>query len=239
MEIYFTIGLIIFLASFTQGLTGFGFALVSIPLLSLVIDIKVGIALGALCGLVVNIYLTLRLRKHIKFSEIRYLIFGAVAGIPVGAYFLKLANPELLKIFLGVIVLIFVFSTSFNFLKHYELNDRWGYLFGLFAGLLGGAFNTNGPPILIYFALKDLSKNKHKASIAGFFLVTSIIIVADHAVTGVSDLHIFYMFLKQLPFVIAGLLIGDLLFLKISTKFYRKIIIAFLFFIGVFLIIQH
>ena len=237
MEIYFLIGLIIFLASFTQGLTGFGFALVSIPLLSLIIDIKTAIPLGAMCGLVVNAYLILRLRKHINFSEIKYLIYGAIVGIPIGAYFLKAANPSLLKLLLGIVVLIFVFFTSFNFIKHYQLNDKWGYVFGLFSGLLGGAFNANGPPILIYLYLKDLNKNQHKAAISGFFFVASVIIVLDHAVTGVSNLIIFNMFLKQIPFVLIGLILGDLLFLKISTRVYQKIIIIGLFFIGVFLII--
>ncbi len=238
MEIYFIIGLIIFVASFTQGLTGFGFALVSIPLLSLIIDIKIAIPLGAMCGLVVNVYLTFRLRKHLNFSEIKYLIFGAVVGIPIGSYFLKSANPDLLQQFLGIIVLAFVFLSSFNLIKHYQLNDKWGYIFGLFSGLLGGAFNTNGPPILIYLSLKNMDKNKHKATISGFFLVTSIIIVFDHAITGISNSNIFLMFLKLIPFILTGLLLGDMLFLKISTKVYQKMIMIGLFFIGLFLIIK-
>ncbi len=239
MENYFIIGLILFLAAFTQGLTGFGFALVSIPLLSIVMDIKIAIPLGAICGLIVNIYLTVRLRKHINFSEIKYLILGAVIGIPLGSYYLKTADPSYVKLFLGIVVLLFVFSISFDIIKHYKLNEQWGIIFGLFSGLLGGAFNANGPPILIYLQLKNLDKNTHKASIAGFFIVASIIIVLDHAITGISNSAIFFTFLEQLPFVVIGLLLGDFLFLKISTKVFHKIVIACLFAIGLLLVIKH
>lgn len=239
MENYFIIGFILFLAAFTQGLTGFGFALVSIPLLSLLMDIKTAIPLGALCGLIINIYLTIRLRKHVKFSEVKFLILGAFVGIPIGAFYLKVADPYYVKLFLGIVVLLFVFSTSLNVIKHFKMHKYWGTLFGLFSGLLGGAFNANGPPILIYLQLINLDKNKHKASFAAFFVVASIIIVLDHAITGISSSAIFFTFLKQLPSVILGLLLGDFLFQKISTKIFHKIVIVALFIIGILLIVKH
>ena len=68
---FFLIAVIILLASFVQGFSGFGFALVSIPLLSLVINIKEAVPLGALCGLVVNVYLIFHLKEHIEIKEIK------------------------------------------------------------------------------------------------------------------------------------------------------------------------
>ncbi|MDZ7764518.1 MAG: sulfite exporter TauE/SafE family protein [Melioribacteraceae bacterium] len=163
------IGLIIFLAAFNQGLTGFGFAITSIPLLSLIIDIKEAIPIAALCGMFLNVYLTIQLRKSIKFDDIKLLILGSAFGIPVGAYFLSTADPFIVEKILAAIILSFVLLNSTNFIKPSGIENKWGPLFGFASGILGGAFNTNGPPILIYLYLKDWNKYKQKATITGFF----------------------------------------------------------------------
>ena len=147
--------IIILFASFVQGFSGFGFALVSIPLLSILIDIKEAVPLAALCGFVINIFLVIELKNHIRLFELKNLLIGSVIGIPIGTYFLSEANPELIRILLGIIILLFVFLSLTRLIENNGINLRWGYLFGILSGLLGGAFNTNGPPVLIYFYLQD------------------------------------------------------------------------------------
>lgn len=239
MEIRFVlIGLIIFFASFTQGLAGFGFALISIPLLSLVVGIKYAIPLGALCGFVVNIHLSILLRKNIRFKSLKTLIIGSVIAIPFGVFFLSHANPDLLKSILGILVIIFIILTVTQIIKPRPINEKWGYFAGGLSGLLGGAFNTNGPPVLIYFYLKNWDKLTQKAAITGFFLVASCIIVFSHAVTGMTTWDIFKDFIFLLPIIVAGIITGHGLFKKFSTRIYNKIVLGFLFIIGIILIIN-
>ena len=222
------IGLIIFLASFNQGLTGFGFALTSLPLLSLVISVKEAVPLAAICGFVVNIYLTYQLKAHINFSDIKLLLIGSVVGIPIGVFFLSRADEHLILKILAGIILFFVLLNTTHFIKPFNIANKWGIVFGFISGILGGAFNTNGPPVLIYFYLKDWDKYKQKASITGFFIVTSVLIVTSHAVSGFTTTRILLHSLYTLPFLFAGLLLGSSLFPKVSSKLYRKIILLFL-----------
>jgi hypothetical protein len=228
--------LILFLAAFTQGFSGFGFALVSIPLLSLFVDIKYVIPLGALCGLVVNVYLAFELRKNIKFFELKNLLIGSAAGIPIGVYILSEFNPNLLKTILGLIVLIFVLLTFGSIIKTKNIDNRWGYLFGFFSGTFGGAFNTNGPPVLIYFYLHGWDKLKFKSMITGFFLITSIMITASHAVTGLTTKIIFYDFLFFLPVILLGIFLGSILFKKVSSELFKRIMLMGLLIISFLLI---
>lgn len=229
-------GLILFFAAFTQGMTGFGFAMVSLSLLTFLMSISEAVPLAALCGLIVNLYLIYKLKNHISFKETKNLIIGAVVGIPLGSYVLTIASPELLSIILGFVILLFVILSATKFIKQIGLPLQWGYLFGLFAGVLGGSLNTNGPPVLIYFYLHGFDKLKQKASITGFFIFTSLMVVATHAVTGVTSIKIFMTFVYNLPFVIAGILAGNYMFDKISTGIYNKIIIIFLFAMSLFMI---
>jgi len=232
------IGLIIFLASFNQGFSGFGFAITSIPLLSLIIDVKIAIPLAAICGMILNFILAYKLKNFINFSELKLLIVGSIIGIPIGAIFLSKASPDLILKILAVVILVFVIINTTHFIKPFELHKKWGVLFGLISGVLGGAFNTNGPPILVYFYLKDWNKFKQKAMITGFFIVASILIVSSHAVSGVTTKEVLVKAAFSFPFLIGGLFLGMSIFPKISTRMYRKLILTFLAAISIILILR-
>ena len=232
------IAVIIFAASFVQGFSGFGFALISIPFLTMLIDIKMAVPLGAICGLVVNIYLTGVLRSHFNYKELGRMFFGSLLGIPVGSWVLNFGPSEALKDILGVVVILFALSSIFQIIKPVKTDSRWGYFAGLCSGILGGAFNTNGPPVLIYFFLKGWDKVNQKAMITGFFLAASTVIVISHAVTGLTTNYIFMLFLKLLPVVLAGIIIGNSLFNKISTELFNKVLLYSLLVLGSLLIIR-
>ncbi len=235
---FLLIALIILAGSFIQGFSGFGFALVTMPLLSLLIPVKEAVPLVALCGLIINIWLVIELRQHLEFAEVKYLIAGSVLGIPAGAYFLSSAPSGALKILLGIIVLLFVIFTIFRFIKPTGVRKEYGIIYGIFSGLLGGAFNTNGPPVLIYFYLQGWDKTRQKSMITGFFIFTSSFIVLTHLIGGISAAKTFSNFLWLLPAVLAGIFLGSRLFTKVSTEFFNKFVLIGLTVIAVILIIS-
>ncbi|MGE5429776.1 MAG: sulfite exporter TauE/SafE family protein [Syntrophomonadaceae bacterium] len=230
--------IIILIGAVTQGLTGFGFALISVPLLSLILDVKTAIPLGALCGLVINILLFLKFKNYIIFKEIRSLMAGALLGIPAGAFFLREAAPGIVKIVLAIVVLLFALFSLSGKLKTRGINANWGYFYGIMAGILGGAFNTNGPPALIYFYLKGWEKNKMKASLVGFFTFTSVIIVSSHAIAGLITKDILVQFLYLIPVIAVGITLGNYLFSRISARIYNKVIIYSLIVISLLLMFK-
>ncbi|MBN1300499.1 MAG: sulfite exporter TauE/SafE family protein [Melioribacteraceae bacterium] len=234
---FLLISSILLLASFTQGFSGFGFQLVALSLLSFLIDLKVAIPLCALFGLIINIYLTISLRKHIKIFELKKIILGSIIGIPPGVFFLSEAEPYLIKLLLGIVLIIFVSLSLTDFIRAKDINVNWGYLFGFFSGILGGAFNTNGPPVLIYFYIQNWDKYKLKASITGFFLFSSVLIVLSHYASGLTNGEVLSGFITYLPFIIAGQIAGKILFGRTSSTVYKKFILGFLFIIGAIMIL--
>jgi uncharacterized membrane protein YfcA len=234
--IFLLIGLIILFASFTQGFSGFGFQLVALSLLSLLIDLKHAIPLCALFGLIINIYLIIHYKEHLDFRDLKSVLIGSVLGIPAGVYFLAEADSGIIKTILGIVLIIFVLMNLTNIFKASGINKSWGYLFGVLSGLLGGAFNTNGPPVLVYFYLQNWDKLKLKASLTGFFLISTILIIAGHAISGVTTSAVLIDFLKFLPFVLLGQFFGVRLFGKVSSVFYGKFILIFLLLVSLFMI---
>ena len=236
IENLFIIAFVICFASFVQGFTGFGFAIITVPILSILIDIKHAVPLVAVCGFVINLYLFIHMRKEINFREVKNLIISGIVGIPLGSILVLLLHTFILKKILAIIVILFVFLSTFRIIKPKVLNSKWGYLFGFLSGILAGAFNTSGPPVLIYFYLQQADKLQQKASITGYFMISSIFVLIFHAVTGVSTIEIWIEAFKYLPLIIVGIVAGHFLFYKITTGFYNKLILLVLFAVGILLL---
>jgi len=238
MENEFLIVAVVFwFAAFTQGYSGFGFQLISISVLSMLFNPIEIIPLCAMFGLVINIYLSINLRNHINIKELIPLLIGAALGIPIGLIFLKTAAVDLIKMLIGIIIISYVFVSSTKQIANFNLSAKWSYVFGLFSGILGGAFNTNGPPIIIYFLLKRWDGNKFKAMISFYFLFSSIMIVVGHALTELTTQTILKYFFYFFPFVFFGNLIGANTFGIIPTKYFNNIVKILLLLISIRLII--
>jgi uncharacterized membrane protein YfcA len=238
IETYISVALVVLIASFLQGLVGFGFAMISVPVLTLVLGVKTAIALTVLCGMIIAFYMYYSLRLDFKFSNIRDLVIGALVGIPIGAIFLREADPKIIKTFLAVNLLAFSALSLLGKIKIHNLHDRWAYLFGMAAGICGGAVSINGPPVLIYGYIKNWDKKKFKASISAYFFVSAGVIAISHATLAITTYSIVLYFLGALPFLLVGSISGHRLFKKIRTDIFRRIIILLLIILAVILLIS-
>ena len=98
----------VFLAAATQQLSGFGYALMAVPLLTLVLGPKDAVALSSLSGLAGTGLMAWRLRRRVDRPVVGRLLLGAVVGMPIGIVVLRRAAPEPLQIAVSVVVLLAV-----------------------------------------------------------------------------------------------------------------------------------
>lgn len=155
-------------AGLMQGLTGFGCALIAMPLLAYVIDIKIAVPVCTLCGIFINLNMTYKLRKSLDRNKIMPLIIGSVPGSVFGTMVLKEVNGDYIRLFLGILIAGFA---SYSLLaKPIKLNisDRWGYLSGFMTGAIAAAVSAGGPPTIIYSSLRDWDKDSFKATLVSF-----------------------------------------------------------------------
>jgi len=98
--------IIIFIAAFLQGTTGFGFSLLSIPLLTLFISPKTVIPMILLESLIINIFVLYNSRKSLNFKVILPIFLFSMIGVPIGAKLLLILPDYVLKIVIGVFILL-------------------------------------------------------------------------------------------------------------------------------------
>ncbi len=233
----FLISLIFLLAGFIQGMTGFGSALVAIPLLSLIIDIKSAVPLCMLNSLIITTFLSLKMRKDLDKSKIMPLCIAAVPGIIVGSTILKHVESGIIRLWIGLLLIGYSLYSLFSSPKPRKLNKAWAYLAGFSSGAIGAAFSAGGPPTIIYTTLNNWKKDTIKATLSGFFLFNSYLIATVHAINGLTTIEIFTYFMISAPVVLLGTVLGSICYGKIPRQLYLKIIFAFLAMMGIMMIL--
>ena len=169
--------LIIILASFIQGATGFGFVLVSAPLLSLFLPLTTLVPTLVILGLFINILIVASTRKHIALKEIKILIFMGIIGIPIGVYGLNTLDTAILKLIIGAII-IFTSIAMFIGLNLTLKNKLYSYsIAGLASGILNGSISMSGPPIVLFLTNEGYDKDKFRANINTYFVINNMITV--------------------------------------------------------------
>ena len=227
------LALITFFAGFTQGLSGFGSILVSLPLLALFLEIKTVIPLVSLFALVINSIIIYKMHKDLRWKDLYPLLLATVLGIPTGVYILKIVPPHILQIALGFILLLFASHALFIRLPQKQLSPGWAWLAGFAAGCLGGSLGANGPPIIIYTAIQPWTKNRIKSTLAGYFFVAGIGISSTHALTGLITSLVLKLFFLGLIFLILGVVTGMFCYKRLSEQKYRQFISVLLLTLGI------
>ncbi len=231
------ISIIFLLAGFIQGMTGFGSALVAIPLLSLFLDVKDAVPLCILNSLVITTYLSLKMKKHLDAKKIVPLCVAAVPGIIVGSTILEKISSTIIRVCLGVLLIIYSIYSLFSRPRQRKLHTLWSYVAGFSSGAIGAAFSAGGPPTIVYTTLNNWSKDEIKATLSGFFLFNSYLIATVHAVKGLTSIEIFSYFMISAPVVLLGTVLGSICYGKIEHALYLRIIFTFLTLMGIMMVL--
>ena len=236
MHLYLWVCVILFLAGFTHGLSGFGSVLLSIPLLAIFLDIKTVIPLAALAAVTMTGVILIQLRRQFDWKRIYPLLLGAIPGIVVGVLFLKRLNKEGIHWVLGVVLIAYSLYGLLAKPAAKEIHRGWAYPFGFLAGCFGGALSAAGPPVIVYTSLQAWSKDQIKVTLQGFFLISGLLIIFCHAASGITTASVLLFYGIALPVLVVGTYLGSLLYGVMREAAYRKTILIFLGLLGILMI---
>jgi hypothetical protein len=230
--------ILIFLAAgFTQGISGFGSALVAMPLLLLFIDVKTAVPLCMLNGLIITAFLSLQLRRHVDWKKITPLLIGCMPGIYVGSRFLKEADSNVIQLLLGLLIVCYSLYTLFSKPQPKKMGPLWAYAAGFGTGVIGSAFSAGGPPAIMYIARTDWKKDDIKATLSVFFFITGIFMAAAHAANGLTTVSVIKSFFVSSFAVLIGVWLGSVFYGRIKKETYLRIILSLLLVMGTVMIL--
>ena len=216
--------LIFFLGAFVRSTFGFGDALIEMPLLALVISVKFSTPIVAAYGIVLAIAILFREWKHINIQSTWRLILSSAIGIPFGVYYLHTVPESITKLILGIILILIALFNLFSPKQMSSIPQSSAYGFGFLAGILGSAYNTNGPPIVLYSLTQKWNPSTFRATMQSYFLPVNLLIIISHMSTGLWQKETLNTFIIGLPVVLAAYFLGTLLAKRIETEKFDKAI---------------
>jgi hypothetical protein len=181
--------------------------------------------------------LLLRYHNTLNLKAILPLAAASAIGIPIGLIALKRLDEEIFLTLLGVVLAGYALYALLKF-KLPELHSRlWAYGAGFLAGLLSGAYNTGGPPVVIYADCKHWPPAAFKSNLQGLFLFNDVFVITGHALSQNFTPLVWKYYLWALPAIALGLLAGTSLDRFLDPQVFRKIVLVLLVVMGMRLIL--
>jgi uncharacterized membrane protein YfcA len=229
---------VLFVSSFLRSAVGFGDALVAMPLLAVLIGVHTAAPLVALVAATLALCMLAAGWRSVRLAAAWQLIVGALAGIPLGLWLLQGAHDRILK---GVLALVLVLYSGWALLRPrlpVLRSEAGAFWFGMAGGILGGAYNTNGPAVVIYSALRRWPPEVFRATLQSYFFPTGLLILAGHGVTGLWTTRVLSSYLLALPIVLAAVWLGHVAHRRIPAGRFDRAVYALLLLLGGMLLIQ-
>jgi uncharacterized membrane protein YfcA len=216
-------------AAACQSLTGFGFALVMVPLLSLVWDVKSAVVTSTLLSTVSLLPLLFEVRGHVQMSRVAPLLVGSFAGIPAGIWMLDWIDPEALKILVGATVIA---ASALLYLAPRSARSQVravpSTMVGVLSGVLRGSTSMGGPPVVLYLLGSERQIEAFRSTLLAFFVPTGLLTVAGLAVAGRVTPDILRTAAITLPALAAGLILGARLRAAIREEVFQTLVLLVL-----------
>jgi uncharacterized membrane protein YfcA len=226
---------ILFISTFTRSALGFGDALIAMPLLALVLGMQIATPLVAFGASTIALTILLGEWRSVDIKAAWRLILSSLVGIPIGLFLLKTAPEPVIKGGLGVLLIAFGLLNLINPKLPTFRNEKLAYVFGLVAGVLGGAYNTNGPPVVVYGTLRRWSPDSFRSTLQAYFLPTGGMILISHGLAGLWTPDVLRLYVYALPFIMLAIYLGGRVNKVISSGRFNRIIYVSLVVMGVLL----
>ena len=218
----------IFLAAIVRGFSGFGFSLLSITAIALILPVKQIVPSIFLLEIAASINLIPGIWREIHWRSLTWLMVGYVIGLPAGAYALIYAPEAPTQIVLG----IFVIGTAILMLRGFHLARTPGppasTATGVASGVLNGAFGIGGPPVVLFYFSTPGAAAIGRASIIFFFLFTDLLGVGYFATQGIVTAQTFVQAALWLPALLIGVWIGAHGFRRMNEQVFRRWVLVIL-----------
>ena len=218
---------VIALAATVQAMSGFGFAVMAVPLLAALAGIDHGIAVAGLLGLTSSITTARHARADVHWTVVKSVLRGTAIGLPIGFVVLGLFDAHQLTVLTGVAVLAATAAVATGVrvpCTHPVAQSAAGVLSGAF----GAATGMTGPPVVVGLRGTDLDHEQTRATLALTLGIAGAVILSIRFLTGHVPSDVLPVFLIGLPAVALGNAAGRWAFPRLGARGYSWLVVSLL-----------
>lgn len=215
-------------ASFAQSLSGFGFSLLAVPLMTLVVSPRDAVVVATVIGALSTTSQAYIDRAFVDAAIAKRLTLASFIGMPFGLTAFVLVSETGLRVVLGVVV----FVSAVMLLRGFQLHDekhRLDWVLGVVSGFLSTSTSTNGPPLVFVMQARRIDPAVFRATINTVFSLVNIVAVVMFAVAGKVNTQNLGGVLVAIPALFLALRIGYYFRKRITPEHFRSLVIFLMF----------
>ena len=223
---------------FVSGLAGFGTALIALGIWLYVVPPSIAVPLVLISSIVAQTSTLPAILRSIDFGMVWPFLVGGLAGVPVGTMLIAHADPNLVKLSVGVLLLVFPTALYFNssnvvFTFGGRVADA---AIGFAGGILGGLAGLSGPLPTLWASVRGWGKDQRRGVFQTFNWTVLSAALCLQAATGLVNRDVLWLALLTLPATIIGAWIGARAYLAMSDRNFRDVVLGLLFLSGIGLV---
>ncbi len=231
---------VVFAATLIRSTLGFGEALFAVPLLALRLAVQVAAPLAVLISITIAAVIVVQEWRAIDLRSTGWLMSATIFGLPLGLVLLTSGHQAMVKAVLGMLIVAFAVYSLIGRRPPQLATDSKPWLLGcgITAGVMGGAFGMNGPPVAIYGAMRRWSAQQFRATMQGYFLPASVLGMTGFWWKGLWVPAVTHYYLISLLPVLAAIPLGKAVNRRLSSQSFLKYVYCGLAVIGAILLVQ-
>ncbi len=210
-------------AAVMRSFSGFGFALMAVPVFSLFLIPGDAVVLSAMLTLLVSLMTYKTWWQGYSPGVLLPMILGSVMGTGVGVYFLTGLSAEDFQLWIGISVILACLLLARFKPRHTSSSPSLSAATGVCSGLMNGAFAIPGPPVIVFVMATMPDPAKSRAFLMAFFLASNAISLCLFGVAGLVTATPVYLLLVAFPVMLIGDRVGAWLFVRVGGTAYRPV----------------
>ena len=219
-------GMVTFFAATVAGMTGFGYGLVSVPLLMVVLPPRVVVPAVTTHILLLSLLILLEVVKKVDVRRICPLMLTGLFGLPLGIYVLLALSESALRTITGVVIVLFALALLLGLNLEIK-NEKLALApVGIASGLLASGIAMAGPPVILFFSNQGMLKQVFRANLAAYFVFLNTLTIPAHAASGLITGEVVRFALLFLPTLVAGMVLGSFLSRRVPEVHFRRVVLV-------------
>jgi uncharacterized membrane protein YfcA len=200
--------------------------------------VEVAAPLAVLVSITVAAVIVLEDWHKVHFGGAWRLVVSTLFGIPLGLLLLTAVPGPVVKAVLAVVIVAFAGYCLTARTPPELRDDRLAWAFGFGAGVLGGAYGMNGPPLVVYGTLRRWSAEQFRATLQAYFLPASVVGMAGYWLAGLWTPVVTRYYVLSLPVAVASIVLGRAVNRRLAGGSFVRYVHVALILIGITLLIQ-
>ncbi len=225
---FLSICLIVAGAAFFRGLTGFGYAILSVPLVSLVATPTVAVLMAILMQLIIGPFGVRQARGIIDVPMVAKIAAIACLTTPLGLWLLDIVSADVARLIITAIAIGSFLAFMMKRPQTLNVSPLHITLVGIISGLLNGFAAMPGPPVVLHFVRKQVPPAVSRGSMITIFFATAAMATLVAFWRNMVDIQLLALTALTCPLMIGGNHLGSKYFGAVSEPVWRGFVMVLL-----------